>query len=78
MGASDCKVRRVTHVFSGGNPLRPEDRLRCLRPFVLYSVGGFEQCLSNIEVRSFYNPICSGVVAAYPDVLHVVLLFQEF
>ena len=76
MGASDCKVRRAAHALSGGNPLRPEDRLCCLRPFVLYSIGGFEQCLSDIEVRSFYNPICSGVVAAYPNMLHVVLLLQ--
>ena len=75
MCSCNGEVWGATHALAWGHALGPKDGLSDLRPFIFFTVQGFEECLPHIEVRPLRNPVSMGVVAADPDMLNMVLLF---
>ena len=56
------------------NTISPYDGRGYLVPLGLVTITSLEQHLAHIEVRTFSNPICTGVVTGNVDVLNMVPL----
>ena len=47
-----------------------------MEPFCFDAIHDFNECLSYIEVRSFDDTICMGVIARNADVIDMVVLAE--
>ena len=46
--------------------------MHTLCPSLLVAIDGFKKRLSRVKVSSFHEAVCTGVVAANPDVVNMV------
>ncbi|CAK5265833.1 unnamed protein product [Mycena citricolor] len=74
-GGGSNEVWRASHPSSDGDTVCPEDRVCGAMPLRLVSIGGFEERLSDIKMRSL-SKVGLGIVPGYPDVLDPVLFLE--
>ena len=56
------------------NMIGPYDGSGYLVPLGLVAIASLEQCLAHVEVCTFSNPICTGVVTRNADVSNMITL----
>ena len=74
VGTSHRKIRRTPHMLLDRDMFSPKNWVGHCGPFRLIPITCLEQCLPNIKMWSFYNAICSWVIAWNPDVPKVIVL----
>ena len=76
MCAGGSKVGGTAHTSVDCDSVGPHDGSDDRVPSRLVAIAGFEQRLSDIEVRTFGDTVSTRVVPRYPDVSDVVPLLQ--
>ena len=74
MSSGDRKIRRTAHTSADSNTIGPHDGCGYLVPLGLVTIASLEQCLVHIEVCTFSNPVCTGVVTGNADVSNMITL----